>query len=472
MNSLFVKAVGVLVGGTGVAQLIILLSSPFLARLYAPEHFGLLAIYTSLLAIVSIVANLRYEIAIPLPQSKRVASNLAAVSILIAIAISLCSLLMVYLSEGWLSSLLGTPDIRFFLWVLPFSIFLTGFQQVLAGYSIREKQFKVLSGSRLCLGLVTVSIQLIAFKLEAFGLLIGHVTGLLISTLFLAMVLVRPEMIKLISLARMQVVLRRFARFPKFSIWDGLSNTAGTQLPTVLIVSSFGASAGGLYSMTLRVLVFPVTLIGAAVGQVFLSDAPEAHRKNRLDKMVLRLTEIMLGISLPFLFITFLFGPDVFALVFGDAWRQSGDFARWLSPWIILTFVYSPLSSVFSILKLEKTIMQLQVVLLVLRLCVVGVGMYLGDLLLTIILFGSLNFFYYLFLICRVLGLFKISLSRFLTGKAIQLFTLLMMTISIWASTNKFVGNYYLQIFFFVATILLVLFYVKKTNSMVKLANG
>ena len=42
--------------------------------------------------------------------------------------------------------------------------------------------------------------------------------------------------------------------------------------------------------------------------------------------------------------------------------------------------------------------MQLQVLLLVLRLCVVGVGMYLGDLLLTIILFGSLNFLFISFL--------------------------------------------------------------------------
>ena len=88
-----------LVGGTGGAQLLILLSAPFLTRLYAPEHFGLLAIYASLLAIVSVVVNLRYEIAIPLPPSKWVATNLAAVASLIAIAISLCSLLAVYLFE-------------------------------------------------------------------------------------------------------------------------------------------------------------------------------------------------------------------------------------------------------------------------------------------------------------------------------------------------------------------------------------
>lgn len=463
---------GVLAGGTGGAQLLILLSAPFLTRLYDPEDFGILAIYISLLAIISIVANLRYEIAIPLPRSNWVAANLAAAASLIAIVISLFSLLIVFIFEEWLSFVLGTPELRPFLWILPFAILLTGFQQVLAGYSIREKRFKILSASRLCMGLVMVSIQLAAFKLEAIGLLLGQVTGLFLSTLILAVVLIRVEMIKAVSPARILAVIKKFIRFPKFSVWDGLSNTAGTQLPTIIVVSSFGAFAGGLYSMTLRVLVFPVTLIGAAVGQVFLSDAPKAHRENRLAQMVLNLTEILLGISLPFLFIIFLFGPDIFAFIFGDAWRQSGEFARWLSPWIILTFVYGPISCVFSVLKLEKTIMKLQVVLLVLRLCTLGIGIVLGDILLTIILFGALNFFYYLFLISKVLGLFQISLFRFFAGKAIQLATLLMISISIWASIIKFAGNYYLQILFFGISILLILFYARKTISMVKKAYG
>jgi O-antigen/teichoic acid export membrane protein len=264
----------------------------------------------------------------------------------------------------------------------------------------------------------------------------------------------------------MVFVVRRFVRFPKFSVWDGLGNAAGTQLPTIFIAGSFGAAAGGLYSMTTRVLVFPVTLIGAAVGQVFLSDAPLAHRENRLARLVQRLTEIMLGVSLPFIFIAFLFGPDVFALIFGDAWRQSGEFAKWLSPWIILTFVYSPLSSVFSVLKLEQVVMKLQVTLLLLRLIVLGVGVFFDDLLVTVILFGVLNFIYYFFLICKVLSLLNISVQQFMFVKAVQLITLSVIAFLFWASGN--LETLYVKFLVLGGAAGLVLFYVKQTFEVVE----
>lgn len=470
MNSSFVKAVGVLVGGTAGAQFIMLLSAPLLTRLYVPENFGLFAMYTSLLAIISIMACLRYEIAIPLPKYRNIAINLVGVACLITAATSLLLIILVYLFEDWLVYVFGEQKLQPFFWTLPFAVFLTGFQQVLSNLSVREKHFKSLSVSRLSLGVVTVSLQLILFKLEELGLLLGQIIGLLVSTLFLANAVLRKQMLKVLSRARMVFVVRRFIRFPKFSVWDGFSNTAGTQLPTIFIASSFGAAAGGLYSMTMRVLVFPVTLIGAAVGQVFLSDAPLAHRENRLASLVHRLTEIMLGLSLPFIVIAFLFGPDLFALVFGDAWRQSGEFAKWLSPWIILTFVYSPLSSVFSVLKLEQVVMKLQLTLLVLRLIVLGVGVFWGDLLVTVILFGVLNFIYYSFLICKVLSLINISVYQFLFVKAIQLITLSGISFLFWASGT--LESLYLKNLFLIGAAVCILFYVKQTLEIVEVENA
>lgn len=472
MNKQFFKSVGVLVGGTAGAQLTMLLAAPILTRLYTPADFGILAIYTSLLAIFSIVANLRYEVAIPLPHYKVVAVNLAAVASLIAMIVSLFSLCVIYLFIQLLSDKLNASHITIFLWFLPLAILLTGLQQVLSNFSVREKQFKMLSSSRVFLGLVTVSIQLAAFSFEVLGLLLGQIIGLLVSTLFLAVAVLRMEMIKAVSPFRMLSVVRRYSRFPKFSVWDGLSNTAGTNLPTVLIVSSFGASAGGIYSMTLRVLVFPVTLIGAAVGQVFLSDAPQAHRENRLSQLVLRLTEIMLGLSLPFMFLAFLFGPEVFALIFGNAWRESGEFAKWLSPWIILTFVYSPLSSVFSVLKLEKTVMKLQFIFLILRLGVIFIGISAGDLLTTVILFGILNFIYYFFLICRVLSLLQISLYNFLIGKFTQLAILSFIALLTWYYSDQFTGHELYRLCLILLSIVLAYFYIKKTTIIINTINA
>jgi O-antigen/teichoic acid export membrane protein len=43
-----------------------------------------------------------------------------------------------------------------------------------------------------------------------------------------------------------------------------------------------------------------------------------------------------------FLAVVGLAGPPLFATVFGEAWRESGEIVRWLAPMYLLTFVRVP----------------------------------------------------------------------------------------------------------------------------------
>ncbi len=61
-KSRFVRSVPLLVNGTVGAQLIMVLAAPVLTRLYMPQDLGLLAVFASLLSLISVVASLRYEI--------------------------------------------------------------------------------------------------------------------------------------------------------------------------------------------------------------------------------------------------------------------------------------------------------------------------------------------------------------------------------------------------------------------------
>ena len=58
--------VSLLVGGTAGVQVLTVLAAPLLTRLYSSEDFGLLSVYTSLLALIGVIFSLRYELAIPL----------------------------------------------------------------------------------------------------------------------------------------------------------------------------------------------------------------------------------------------------------------------------------------------------------------------------------------------------------------------------------------------------------------------
>jgi len=55
-SSSFAADVLKLVTGTTVAQVIAALASPLLTRLYGPEAFGLLALFTSITSIIGVVA--------------------------------------------------------------------------------------------------------------------------------------------------------------------------------------------------------------------------------------------------------------------------------------------------------------------------------------------------------------------------------------------------------------------------------
>lgn len=63
----FIRLIGILVGGTAFAQALMVLVLPLLTRLYTPEDFNVLAVYASILSIISVAACLRLEITVPLP---------------------------------------------------------------------------------------------------------------------------------------------------------------------------------------------------------------------------------------------------------------------------------------------------------------------------------------------------------------------------------------------------------------------
>ena len=81
-SSSFATDVLKLVTGTTFAQIIAILASPLLTRLYGPEAFGFLALFTSITSIIGVIACMRYEMAIMLPKTDEEAANLPGLCLL------------------------------------------------------------------------------------------------------------------------------------------------------------------------------------------------------------------------------------------------------------------------------------------------------------------------------------------------------------------------------------------------------
>jgi len=406
-KSAFARGVGVLVGGTAGAQLLTVLASPLLTRLYSPEDFGLLAVYASLLALFGVVASLRYELAIPLPEEDGEAANVAALSLILVGVSALVTCVLVLLLRQPVTDLLGVPALADYLWLLPVGVLLGGAYNVFSYWSVRTKRFGNIAGTRVLQALATLAINLAGFRLGGIVLLFGQVAGQSVGTFSLARPALASSGFRQVTWQGVRTAAWRYRRFPIFSTWEGFSNTAGSQLPPVLFAALFSPVAAGLYTLANRVLNLPLSLIGGAVGQVFFANAAEAHRAGRLGPLVAQLHAKLAQIGMPPALLLMLIGPDLFTFIFGQQWKVAGEFARWMAPWLYLVFVSSPLSTLLAVTENQKQGLAFQVILLGARVLAICFGASIGDLMTTVMLFSgasALCWLGFLFWVAHIAG--------------------------------------------------------------------
>jgi O-antigen/teichoic acid export membrane protein len=78
-------------------------------------------------------------------------------------------------------------------------------------------------------------------------------------------------------------------------------------------------------------------------------------------------TLILLGSILVPVTILFFTGPDLFAFVFGDEWRQAGTYASWMFVWVGLMFANGPASAMYFILNRQGGQLIYEIALFVVR---------------------------------------------------------------------------------------------------------
>src|SRR6202044_617592 len=91
----FLSHVATLVTGTAISQAITFAAMLVLTRLFAPDAFGLLAVFMTIVSLFSVLGGARYELAIMLPEEDHEAANVFHVATLVLAAICVLSLFAV-----------------------------------------------------------------------------------------------------------------------------------------------------------------------------------------------------------------------------------------------------------------------------------------------------------------------------------------------------------------------------------------
>ena len=401
-----------LIAGSTIAQAVPIAVSPILTRLYRPEDFGVFALFVAMVAIFSVVAMGRYEMAILLPEKDEDAMNLFALAGSILLVFSLFLLVLITLFEDRIVMLMATfGSIGHWLFWVPISILLIGFFNLLSVYNNRQKHYSVMAQANVIKSLVLAIGQVgIGFvKGGAAGLIYGQIfSGLFANFRLLKNIMAEKKLLMSISAPQMKKLAAEYASFPKFQVPHVFLNTFSTQMPVYLFSFFFSAATVGLFSLSTRIVFTPMMIVSSSAARVFNEQAAKLHNeKSDLYAFSMSLLRRMaIRAFFPFAAVVF-FAPDLFALLFGDAWREAGVFTQILSPWLFMVFIVSLIAFIPNIYGRQKKALLIEMVYSGLRLVSLVSGILLDNIYLALALFSASGFVMLSYNLVWMLGLTK-----------------------------------------------------------------
>jgi O-antigen/teichoic acid export membrane protein len=356
-KSEFSRNVLTLMTGTIVAQALPIVITPILTRLYTPEEFGVLALFVSVTLIFGTIINGRYELAIMLPKNDDDAIGIAALGLLIATVLSLFIAVIVVVFNNELIVLLKNKEIGFWLYIAPFTIWMTGLFYILTYLNNRKKLYNDLAKAQVYKSVAMVSLQLgIGFvKSGSLGLVVGQIASYFASTYRLFRNVHSSYDISSWKKQSLLSHLKRYKKFPLYSLPGALLNVGSGNLLSLVLPSIFSLSTLGFYSLAQRALGAPSALIGSSIAQVFFQHATEEKNKtgniiNTFDATVKKL----FFISLPIFGFIFFTVEEIFAFAFGEIWREAGIYAKILTPMFAVNFIVSALTLTDTIMEKQQ----------------------------------------------------------------------------------------------------------------------
>ncbi len=351
----FVKNSFTLITGTVVAQVFPIILQPFLRRLYEPSDFGVLALYATLLSVFYSFATLKYDSTVMLPNKDEDAANLVAGSVFTSLIISILLFLFFLIFNAQIIALLSLPEImRFWLLILPLSIFLFSSSQVFNYWLIRKKAFKSSSLNKVYRrGAEGVSQVGLGVNFFGSGLVVGNIVGDLTNFISCYYQAVKNGFhLKALKKLKIIALFKRYSSFPKYNALPALLDTISLSIPVILLNKFYGGEVTGYFDLSRMFMALPLALISVSISQVLFQDISVRIRDKRtIEDVLKRIIKILAVVAGLIVLIGMLFSVPLFTLVFGEKWELSGVMTTILIPAYGLRFLVTPLTITFNALE-------------------------------------------------------------------------------------------------------------------------
>jgi len=344
-SSSFVKDLNILVIGTIVSQGIAILAIPIISRMFNPSDFGLLALFSSVVAITANILTLSYPIRIILPKKNLESQKLVFISFFLSLGIGSCLLLFSYILPTKFIDSIGLENLGGWLSVAIISGILLSIINTLNYWFNRNSLYKKIALLQILQSIILTSFSLMmGFLLIANGLIFAQVfafsISLIIFILFSRLKFDNYNLVELIHIAK------KHKNAPKYLYPGNLLDVLTLQLPFLLTTIWFSQEMTGYYRMAYSCLNLPAALFGSVIAQIFYKKFSQKWPDAKAAKILLKKTWLLLAIiGLPIFLIITLVGEKIFSFGLGSSWKTAGNMASILAIMFFFSLLHSPTST-------------------------------------------------------------------------------------------------------------------------------
>ncbi|HCY4883656.1 TPA: type 8 capsular polysaccharide synthesis protein Cap8K [Staphylococcus aureus] len=369
---------------SGIAQVILIITTPIITRLYSPAEFGEFTIFSNIAMILIPIINARYDLLIVNAKNDRSANILSQISFLISLLILLI-LIPILAISAWLY-----PNfILDFIFII-IMLFLVSLTNIFTNYLNKERKYKVLSLINVFRAGSMALLQIIfgLLSLGSLGLIIGfslsYITGITLGykTFKKHFNIVRnKEETKALFLENKNQLV--------YSTPSILLNSLSFSVVVFFIGILYTNTEVGIYGMSIRVLGIPVTIISLGLSKIFMQQANDYYiERGNFRNLLLKFSSTLVIVSIILYVPLYLFSEELVNILLGHSWVDAITVIKIVIPLFVIRLIVSTVS--LSVIVLQKQ--QLELILQALFLIGTTVTFVISKMLnLTFLNFVSIN---------------------------------------------------------------------------------
>lgn len=353
--------------GSGAAKGIGLLVVPILTRLYSPEEYGVLSVFTALIFVLVPFLTFRYVMALPLPRRDGIAINILALSGCIMLAVtSLITLALALFGEVLLAPF-AIETLAPWWWLLGLGLLGTASYETSTLWASRRRAYKPIARSQVMQSIngAIAKLALGWLGYTSFGLLVGQVVNQSAGTgsLFRRFRQDLRDNWRHVSWYRMKKVAGLYRRFPAWRMPSQVLLAFSVQAPVLLTAMIYDAGTTGQLGLAIMAISLPMALIGDNMSKAYYAEMSAIGKRDpaKIRQITLSVIRTLGLLAIVPVAILALAGEPLFALVFGDEWGTGGRYAAILSLYLFFQFATAPVVRVFSVLGQERVFLLINI---------------------------------------------------------------------------------------------------------------